>query len=250
MQPIAATCWGERTVCPRRPNGPRRLPVSRPTRSAAWRATTRRSSRRRCCPAGGRSARLYGEQIARAFITLACLSGNVGIRGWRVGQRGHALERSSRSGACLRARTRRPAVARPAWASDILEDRLDPPLEMAYIVASNLINRSPDTRAQRAGAGAARLRRRQRAVSHADRAARRHRPADLHRPGALGPGDVVGERLAPRLQPAGRRAAQARRGPTTGSLPNWRSGWALARPTPAARTKRNGWSISMGDAWA
>ena len=90
---------------------------------------------------------LYGEQIARALIALACLSGNVGIRGGglaSVGTRSNAIPVGS-----LPRGPHAPAryVLTGSWAKEILGDRLDPPIAMAYIVASNLINRSPDTRA-------------------------------------------------------------------------------------------------------
>ena len=89
---------------------------------------------------------LYGEQIARALIVLACLSGNVGIPGGgfaSVGTRGNIIPVQG-----LPYGTYKPArrVFSGSWARDILSKQLDPPIQLAYIVASNLINRSPDTR--------------------------------------------------------------------------------------------------------
>jgi anaerobic dimethyl sulfoxide reductase subunit A len=88
---------------------------------------------------------LYGEQIARAVITLACLSGNVGLRGGSlasVGTRSNIIPVGALPFGPHEP-TRR--VYTGSWAQDILEDRLNPPIEMVYIVGSNLINRSPDT---------------------------------------------------------------------------------------------------------
>jgi anaerobic dimethyl sulfoxide reductase subunit A len=90
---------------------------------------------------------LYGEQIARAWIALACLSGNVGVRGGGVPSVG--LRWSSLPLGRLPNGPHTPARSVPAgsWAKEILGDRLDPPIAMAYVVGSNLINRSTDTRA-------------------------------------------------------------------------------------------------------
>jgi anaerobic dimethyl sulfoxide reductase subunit A len=90
---------------------------------------------------------LYGEQIARALIVLACLSGNVGIRGGglaSVGTRNNILPVEG-----LPSGPHDPSrfVFTGSWAKDILLNQLDPPIALVYIVASNLINRSPDTRA-------------------------------------------------------------------------------------------------------
>ena len=90
---------------------------------------------------------LYGEQIARALIALASLSGNVGVRGGglaSVGTRSNLIPVGSLP-LGPNAPTRR--VFTGSWAKEILGDRLDPPIGVAYIVASNLVNRSPDTRA-------------------------------------------------------------------------------------------------------
>jgi anaerobic dimethyl sulfoxide reductase subunit A len=90
----------------------------------------------------------YGEQVERALITLACMSGNVGIRGGGIthGGRhpgthimvGHLPQGPHRP-------TRNLKVEN--WAKDILDDSLRPPVRMAYIVATNAINRSSNTRA-------------------------------------------------------------------------------------------------------
>jgi anaerobic dimethyl sulfoxide reductase subunit A len=98
-------------------------------------------------PGWGPQRGLLGEQIARAWIALACLTGNVGIRGGglaSVGTRQNALPVGSLPSGPHRAARQLPSVA---WARQILEGRLDPPIAMAYIVASNVVNRSPDTRA-------------------------------------------------------------------------------------------------------
>lgn len=87
----------------------------------------------------------YGEQIARAVITLACMSGNVGIRGGGLATLG------TRYGVfpvdSLPLGPYRPArhLSSTSWAAAILGGEMDPPVRMAYIVASNLINRSPNT---------------------------------------------------------------------------------------------------------
>jgi anaerobic dimethyl sulfoxide reductase subunit A len=98
-------------------------------------------------PGWGPQRTLYGEQIARALIALACMSGNVGIRGGglaSVGSRfGHLPVGGLPRGPHVPARY----VTTNAWATAILQDRLSPPVRMVYIVASNLVNRSPDTRA-------------------------------------------------------------------------------------------------------
>lgn len=98
-------------------------------------------------PGWGPQRTRYGEQFARAAILLACLSGNVGIRGGGMGSLG------TRTGGISAGRLpygpHGPArrISAVTWAKEMLDGRLDPPLRMAYIVASNLINRSPDTRA-------------------------------------------------------------------------------------------------------
>jgi anaerobic dimethyl sulfoxide reductase subunit A len=90
---------------------------------------------------------LHGEQIARALIVLACLSGNVGVPGGGVAsvgvRSGNIPVGGLPRGPHAPARQLRTAT----WATAVLQDQLSPPIEMACIVASNLINRSPDTRA-------------------------------------------------------------------------------------------------------
>jgi len=90
---------------------------------------------------------LYGEQIARAWIALACLSGNIGVRGGGVPSVG--IRWSSLPLGRLPSGPHAPARNVPAgsWAAEISGDQLDPPIAMVYVVGSNLINRSTDTRA-------------------------------------------------------------------------------------------------------
>lgn len=98
-------------------------------------------------PGWGPQRGLYGEQIARALIVLACLTGNVGLRGGglaSVGTRQNVLPVGALPSGPYRAARR---LSNVAWARAILDGELDPPISMAYVVASNLINRSPDTRA-------------------------------------------------------------------------------------------------------
>jgi len=91
---------------------------------------------------------LYGEQVERALITMACMSGNVGTPGGgfahggkhtsvgiRVGNLPHGSFKPSRS------------IRQENWGLHILNGSLKPPVKMAYIVASNAINRSSNTRA-------------------------------------------------------------------------------------------------------
>jgi anaerobic dimethyl sulfoxide reductase subunit A len=98
-------------------------------------------------PGWGPQRTLYGEQISRALIVLACLSGNVGVRGGGLASVGTRL--NSIPVGHLPGGPHSPArrVSAVMWAQEILQPRLSPPLQAAYIVASNLINRSPDTRA-------------------------------------------------------------------------------------------------------
>jgi anaerobic dimethyl sulfoxide reductase subunit A len=98
----------------------------------------------------------FGEQIARALIVLACLGGNVGVRGGglaSIGTRWNAIPVDR-----LPPGPHKPArrVFVGSWAKAILEDQLQPPIKLVHIVGSNLINRSPDVRANA------------RALTHAD----------------------------------------------------------------------------------
>jgi anaerobic dimethyl sulfoxide reductase subunit A len=98
-------------------------------------------------PGWGPQRTRYGEQIARAAIVLACMSGSVGLRGGglaSVGTRVGGIDAGT-----LPYGPYGPArrISGITWATDLLQGRMDPPLKMAYIVASNLINRSPNTRA-------------------------------------------------------------------------------------------------------
>jgi anaerobic dimethyl sulfoxide reductase subunit A len=98
-------------------------------------------------PGWGPQRTLYGEQTARALIVLACLSGNVGLRGGGLASVGTRSD--ARSLGRLPRGPHAPArlLSAGSWAEAILRPSLDPPIAMAYIVASNLVNRSPDTRA-------------------------------------------------------------------------------------------------------
>jgi anaerobic dimethyl sulfoxide reductase subunit A len=102
-------------------------------------------------PGWGPQRTLYGEQISRALIVLACLSGNVGLRGGGLASVGTRLNSSPGGHLPGGPHTHRNGAARRVsavmWAREVLQGRLSPPLRAAYIVASNLINRSPDTRA-------------------------------------------------------------------------------------------------------
>jgi len=88
----------------------------------------------------------YGEQSARALMTLACMSGNVGIRGGGFAGRGNRNPSTIPIGSLPRG-PYKPVdrVNSATWATSLLEDELDPPIKIAYIVADNLINKTPDT---------------------------------------------------------------------------------------------------------
>jgi anaerobic dimethyl sulfoxide reductase subunit A len=91
---------------------------------------------------------LHGEQVARAFIALACLSGNVGLAGGGVaslGQREGSLMPDAQLPLGPHGHSR--ALNASVWGAEILSGELEPPVRLAYIVGSNLINRSPNTRA-------------------------------------------------------------------------------------------------------
>ncbi|MFH1568093.1 MAG: molybdopterin-dependent oxidoreductase, partial [Gemmatimonadota bacterium] len=98
-------------------------------------------------PGWGPQRTRFGEQIARAWIALACMTGSVGVRGGGLASTG--TRPGGIPGGALPRGPHAPGrfVSAAAWAAPILEGRLDPPLRMACIAASNLINRSPDTRA-------------------------------------------------------------------------------------------------------
>ena len=90
----------------------------------------------------------YGEQTERALITLACMSGNMGVRGGGLAHKGrhttgHVSMENLPSGPFAPVQK----VKNANWGKDILDDTLAPRVQMAYIVASNAINRSAGTRA-------------------------------------------------------------------------------------------------------
>ena len=96
----------------------------------------------------GMQRALNGEQAPRAVITLSCMIGSVGVPGGDTGagsiaRKGGFPIRGMPSGPGGPGRT----VSSASWAESILAGDLDPPLKVAYIVASNLVNRSPDTQA-------------------------------------------------------------------------------------------------------
>ncbi len=88
----------------------------------------------------------YGEQTERALITLACMSGNVGVPGGGFAHSGRHSSTGIRLGSLPRGGFR-PArqVKAENWAKYILDGSLQPPVRMAYIVATNAINRSSNT---------------------------------------------------------------------------------------------------------
>ncbi|MFO7696321.1 MAG: molybdopterin-dependent oxidoreductase [Anaerolineae bacterium] len=86
---------------------------------------------------------LFGEQAVRALIALACVSGNVGLRGGGVG--GYGTRGGDAFGvAHLPTGPYKPVRRLPpgSWAPLILEDQLRPRPAVLYSVASNLVNRS------------------------------------------------------------------------------------------------------------
>jgi len=90
---------------------------------------------------------LFGEQISRALLTLACMSGNVGVPGGGIAYSEENPGQITLPRLPLGPHPLSRPISCNTWASDILDDTLDPPLKMAYVVAGNIINRSPDTRA-------------------------------------------------------------------------------------------------------
>lgn len=87
----------------------------------------------------------YGEQASRAVITLACMSGNVGIRGGGVASLGTRYNIVPLETLPLGPHRAARHLSSTSWAAPVLSGELDPPVRLAYIVASNLINRSPNT---------------------------------------------------------------------------------------------------------
>ena len=90
----------------------------------------------------------YGEQTERALITLACMSGNVGVRGGGMSHRGRHTSAGIRVGS-LPSGPFEPAraIRQENWGRFLLDGSLHPPVRMAYIAAANAINRSSNTRA-------------------------------------------------------------------------------------------------------
>jgi len=93
----------------------------------------------------GHQRAVYGEQIARALMTLACMSGNVGIPGGGYAGRGTRINIVPIDSLPFGPHKPVGRVSSASWASSILAGDLDPPIKMAYIVAANLVNRTPDT---------------------------------------------------------------------------------------------------------
>jgi anaerobic dimethyl sulfoxide reductase subunit A len=87
----------------------------------------------------------YGEQSAGALITLTCMTGNVGISGGGFADMGARLNSIPIGGLPQGPYKTQGRVNSATWASTIIEDNLDPPINMMYIVACNVINRCPDT---------------------------------------------------------------------------------------------------------
>ncbi|MBD3183332.1 molybdopterin-dependent oxidoreductase [Candidatus Poribacteria bacterium] len=97
-------------------------------------------------PGLGPQRTMYGEQTERAYITLACMSGNMGLRGGGFAHDG--IEPRGRVGlGNLPYGNYRPTrrIRSENWGKFLLDGSLDPSVRMAYVVASNAINRSSDT---------------------------------------------------------------------------------------------------------
>jgi len=89
---------------------------------------------------------LYGEQTERALITLACMSGNMGVLGGGIAHGGRHSSTSISVGS-LPSGPFEPArrIRQENWGLFLLDGSFNPPVKMAYIVAANAINRSSDT---------------------------------------------------------------------------------------------------------
>ena len=99
-------------------------------------------------PGWGPQRALNGEQFPRAMVTLACMVGSVGRRG------GGAASHGGRKGSAF-AMPAMPAgphgmgrtLHNVTWAANLLRGDLRPPVKMVYVAGTNVVNRSPDTRA-------------------------------------------------------------------------------------------------------
>jgi len=96
-------------------------------------------------PGWGPQRALWGEQFHRAMITLACVTGNMGKPGAAlpgVGVRNNRMQLPRLPyGEHRAARTLHNA----SWAQAISQGTLAPPIKLAFIAASNLVNRSSNT---------------------------------------------------------------------------------------------------------
>ena len=92
----------------------------------------------------------YGEQTERALITLATVSGNLGLRGGGMAHSGrHADVQLPMEGLIeMPMGPHAPGrwIRQENWGRFLLDGSLQPPLRMAYICAANAINRSSNTR--------------------------------------------------------------------------------------------------------